>query len=120
MRVDVPSETWEGEGALMRCTFTGMTVSDFSYLLWYKEGLSVSAPVYAYTTSSKKGTAVNGWNNRIVVGRLADNVHELYINKTVRTDEDTYKCKIQADEDSKKLTVNGEYLAHAQLQAGLG
>ena len=112
MRVDVPSETWEGEGALMRCTFTGMTVSDFGYLLWFKG--SLSGPVYGYTTSNKKGEASNSWKHKNVVGQLVDNVHQLYINKTVLTDEDTYKCTIRPDEDSKKLTVNGEYLVHAQ------
>ena len=103
--VDVPPETWEGEGALMRCTTTATT---FIRVYWYKG--SESNIVYVHTTGRKDGTKLHDFSNRIVVGRLVGNGHELYINKTVLTDEDTYISKIRASVNSTKLAVNGEHL----------
>ncbi|KAI0220012.1 hypothetical protein LSAT2_028453 [Lamellibrachia satsuma] len=99
--VDVPSETWEGEGALMRCTTTATT---FTRVYWYKG--SESNIVYVHATGRKDGTKLHDFSNRIVVGRLVGNGHELYINKTFLTDEDTYICKIGSAVNSAKLAVN--------------
>ena len=110
MSVDVPSETWEGEGALMRCTYRDRTETTDNRLFWYKGSQSSSARVYVYTFLNKRGRTIGNFSNRIVVGRLVGNVHELYINKTVLTDEDTYACEITGVFGSDLLTVNGEYL----------
>ena len=109
MSVDVPSETWEGEGALMRCTYTDIEDTG-SRLFWYKGSQSPSHRVYVYTFASKRGRTIGNFSNRIVVGRLVGNIHELYINKTFLTDEDTYACDIFSVFGSDLLTVNGEYL----------
>ena len=106
--VNVPSETWEGEGALMRCTTTATT---FARVYWYKG--NESNVVYVHTTGCKDGTKLHDFSNRIVVGQLVDNGHELYVIKSVLsllTDEDTYICKIGSAVNSAKLAANGEYL----------
>ena len=110
--MDVPSETWEGEGAKLTCTFT--TPSDeYWYLRWYK-GSDPKTQVYLYEQSPNKGTgrAFNDLAGRCV-GQMNSNknVHILYINATHVGDEDTYTCKVvnQLALNSKKLTVNGEY-----------
>ena len=110
VRVDVPSETWEGEGAKLTCTFTTPS-GEYWYLKWYKES-ETKTLIYIYEQTPNKGTgqAVNDLAGRCV-GQMNSNknVHILYINSTNVGDEDTYTCKVKGDQDSKKLTVNGEY-----------
>ena len=108
--MDVPSETWEGEGAKLTCTFTTPSV-EYWYLKWHK-GSEATMIVYRYQQTPNKGTghAANDLTGRCV-GQMNSNknVHILYINATNVGDEDTYTCKLKGEQDSKKLTVNGEY-----------
>ena len=72
--------------------------------------MSVYKNVMNRQTQDCKSKCCQYFSNRILVGRLVGNVHELYINKTVLTDEDTYACEITGVFGSDLLTVNGEYL----------
>jgi len=93
----------------MTCTFS---FSDTSYTLfrviWYKG--SNRHLVYYYKRYTNKGSAFNDLTDRCE-GNMEENVHKLYINSTIVTDEDTYTCQIETNMDTKKLTVNGEYSA---------
>ena len=115
--LDVPSDTWEGEGVLMRCTSN----LDIARVYWYKrESLQTRTRVFLYVKAKVTGQhiAANDLLNTTVqpnkpraVGRLVnENVYELYINKTALSDESAYTCKVDpgGGEDSKYLTVNGE------------
>ena len=103
VRVDVPFETWKGEGALITCTLP--VFSDNGWNLKWSKG---SDGVYLYKRSSNSGRAYKDLADRCV-GRLDGNVHKLYINSTTVGDEATYKCEVDTQQDSKKLIVNCEY-----------
>jgi len=105
--VDVPPETWEGEGALMTCTFTLRDhFDDYLRVLWFKgNGRKV---VFYYRRYHSTSRAFNDLLDRCE-GKLEGNVHKLYINSTIVTDEDTYMCRVDTASDQKILTVYGEY-----------
>ena len=109
MTVDVPPETWEGEGALMTCTFTLRDhFDDYVRVLWYKGNDRKVVFYYRRYQNTSRARAYNDLLDRCK-GKLEGNVHKLYINSTIVTDEDTYMCRVITDEARKILTVYGEY-----------
>ena len=96
--LDVPSETWEGDGATMSCTFP--IRNNFWEVQWSK-GANV---VYVYDSESTETKIDDRYK-----GRLEGNVNKLTISSTTVGDEDTYTCDFDGRRDSKMLTVNGYY-----------
>ena len=113
VRVDIPAEPWEGERALMTCTFRLLDNNDHTFRVYWYKGNDINF-VYLYKRTSRKGKAVRGLIGR-ADGTLDEDTdkpnitHKLYINPTKVTDEDTYKCNIYGITNQKTLTVNGEY-----------
>ena len=113
-KLDVPPETLEGEGALMRCTIISGWSND--RLEWYKGGdPNTRKRVFLYVRAAGLHRASNDLVNTTVepnkdraVGRMVGNVYELYINKTVLSDEAIYSCRVDLVYISQRLTVNGE------------
>ena len=107
--VDVPPETWEGEGALMTCTFTvRYHLDDYIRVMWYKGNDNKVVFYYRRFHNTSRARAYNDLHDRCE-GKLEGNVHKLYINSTIVTDEDTYMCRVDTASDQKILTVYGEY-----------
>ena len=104
--VDIP-ETWEGEKALMTCTFI-LQKKDYTLwrLTWTKGNTNLK---YFYIRAINK-VVLNTLGDRFK-GELDGNVHKLYIDPASLTDEDTYKCVVSTEFDQRELTVNGEYSA---------
>ena len=113
--VDIPSETWEGERALMTCTFRLVDNTDNTFRVYWYKGNDQKL-VYLYKRTVLKGKAYNDLRGR-ADGTLDENtdkpntIHKLSINPTNVTDEDTYTCKVYFKQNQKTLTVNGKYSA---------
>ena len=111
MTVDVPSETWEGEGATMTCSHPNLTKAFRVY--WYN-GTGSGTLIYIYKPRLQAGLAVNDQDNRFE-GQVDGNVHKFTISPTSVEDEGTYTCKVDAQHATGMLTVNGEYLKKGKL-----
>ena len=105
VRVDVPSETWEGEGATMNCTHPSLTKAFRVY--WYNV-TDRDTLIYVYKPGSQTGYAVNDPDNRFT-GQVDGNVPKFSISPTRAEDEGTYTCKVDTERATGVLTVNGEY-----------
>ena len=109
--VDIP-EAWEGERALMTCTFTLINKDDTGWrLTWTKGNTQLK---YKYIRTINK-VVVNNLGDRFK-GELDGNVYKLYIDSVSLTDEDTYRCDVSTIHDQRELTVNGEYSAKSYHQ----
>ena len=104
--MDVPSEAWEGEGVTMTCTHPDL--SKAFRVTWYK-GTGTDTVIYIYKPDSQTGLAVNDPDNRFE-GQVDGNIHKLTISPTRVEDEDCYTCKVDTEQDTGMLTVNGEYI----------
>ena len=100
VKVDVPSETWEGDNVTLTCTIT--TSDSYWELLWYNG----SEPNLIYYCDSD--TDSQAYNDRCT-GQLDGKVHRLSISPTTVADENTYICQIGTETGSADLTVNGEF-----------
>ena len=89
----------------MICTFQEFK-SKYSVLRWFKGSGSIQ--VYAYKRSTNTGKAYNDLTGRCE-GRLEGNVHKLNISLTSVGDDDRYTCRVDTQQGSARLTVNGEY-----------
>ena len=111
--IGVPSETWEGDGALMTCTVGGDIPKEAINIYWYKwTSGSDKHRVFLFSASKNIDRAendlVDASNKPRAVGQLVGFVYHLYINKTVLSDDAVYSCFVDAKQDLRKLTVNGE------------
>ena len=100
VKVDVPSETWEGHKVTLTCTVT--TSDSYWEFLWYNG--SKHNLIY-FCDSDGDSTA---YNSRCT-GRLDGKVHTLSISSTTVADENTYICNVGTVDGSADLTVNGEF-----------
>ena len=109
--IGVPSETWEGDGALMTCTLGGNITKEAIRIDWYKGNKEL---IFLFVNSRNLHRADNDLldtsNRSRAVGQLVGFVYHLYINKTVLSDGALYYCAVGGTEDSTRLIVNGEYL----------
>ena len=110
LEIGVPSETWEGDGALMTCTWSSVRVHKIE---WYKRKLgSEKQRVFLFVSSENVHRAENDLldtsSKPRAVGQLVGLVYHLYINKTVLSDDAVYSCALSGTEDSTRLLVNGE------------
>ena len=99
VKVDVPSETWEGDKVTLTCTFTT------SYSYWEWDWYNGSEPNLIYYCNSEADS--QAFNDRCT-GHLDGKVHRLSISPTIVADENTYICKVATETGSADLTVNGE------------
>ena len=100
VKVDVPSETWEGDKATLTCTVSNS--DSYWELLWYNG----SEANLIYYCDSEADSEVH--NDRCT-GQLDGKVHRLSISSTTVADENTYICKVGTETGSADLTVNGEF-----------
>ena len=112
--IAVPSETLEGDGALMTCTVGGDITKEDISIYWYKWTSGSEGPrVFLFSASKNIDRAendlVDASNKPRAVGQLVGFVYHLYINKTVLSDDAVYSCVVDAEEDFTRLKVNGEY-----------
>ena len=111
VRVDVPSEAWEGEGATMTCSHPGL--SNAFRVYWYN-GTDKDTLIYIYKPGKHTGEARNDPGNRFE-GQVDGNVHKLTIRPTSVEDEGTFTCKVDIEQGTGMLTVSGEYLKKGKL-----
>ena len=112
--IGVPSETWEGDGALMTCTLTGDTgdiISQNIRIDWWKYNNRVFLFDNARNIHRAENDLLDTSNKPRAVGQLAGFVYHLYINKTILSDDTRYFCFLDTPyaHDSTRLIVNGEY-----------
>ena len=112
--IGVPSETWEGDGALMTCTVTGDITSENIRIDWYKWNSNKELQrVFLFDNARNIHRAENDLldasNKPRAVGQLVGFVYHLYINKTVLSDDYKYYCVIGLTRNSTRLIINGEY-----------
>ena len=97
----------------MTCTVDGDIPKEYINIYWYKwksseERLRVFMFANSRDVHRAENDLVDTSNIPRAVGQLVGFVYHLYINKTVLSDDAVYSCLLDAEEDSRKLTVNGE------------